>query len=135
MNTINKKLNVKVEWEKSREVLKEAETLLHQKLAAGAIARTYYAAFHAGKALLLTEGLEVRSHEGLGRLLSLHFVKTGILDRHLSRTLSKAQKFREEADYSSEYTFTLDDATLQLQEVKELLTAIEKFLRHKGYLE
>lgn len=90
--------------------------------------RAYYAAFHAGKALLLTEGLEIRSHQALGRLFSLHFVKTGKFSVRHSRILSKAQKYREEADYSSEFVFTLDDANERLQEVREFMTAVDTFL-------
>lgn len=133
MNTANKKLNIAVEWEKSKEVFREAEVLLQQKMAAGALSRAYYAAFHAGKAVLLTEGLEVKSHQALGRLFSLHFVKTGKFDVRYSRILSKAQKYREEADYSSEFVFTQADAEERLKEVKEFLVGVETFLKQAGY--
>ena len=134
MNDKNKKLNVAVEWTKSKEVLEEAKTLLDKRLASGAISRTYYAAFHATTALLLTEGLEVRSHQALGRLFSLHFIKTGKLDVKFSRILSKAQKYREEADYSSEFVFTMSDAEERFQEVSELITTIEVILKEKKYI-
>lgn len=126
MNAANRRLNVKIEWEKAEEALREARVLFEKELPGGAISRAYYAAFHAGKAMLLTEGIEVRSHEALGRLFSLHFVKTKRLDVRYSRILSKAQKFREEADYSSEYTFTPKDAEERLQEVTEFLTTVKK---------
>lgn len=133
MNTVNRRLNIAIEWEKSKEALRAAEVLLQQKLASDAISRAYYAAFHAGQAVLLTEGLEVKSHEALGRLFSLHFIKTGKFDARYSRILSKAQKYREEADYSSEFVFTQEDAEERLKEVKEFLAGVETFLKQAGY--
>ena len=62
MNDINKKLNVSIEWDKAKEAMTEAEVLLEKNLPGGAISRAYYAVFHAGKALLLTECLEAKSH-------------------------------------------------------------------------
>lgn len=133
MNDINKKLNITVEWEKAKEAFKETAVLLDQNLPNGAISRAYYAALHAGRALLLTEGLEIRSHQALGRLFSLHFVKTNKFDVRFSRIISKAQKYREEADYSSEFVFTLEDAKERLQEVSEFFSAVEAYLKETGY--
>lgn len=135
MNDINKKLNISIEWEKAKEAFKEAKVLQGQKLPNGCISRAYYAAFHAGKALLLMEGLETRSHQGLGRLFSLHFVKTGKFDAKFSRILSKAQKYREEADYSSEFVFTMEDANERLKEINEFVGFVENFLKEAGYLD
>lgn len=114
---------------------KEAEILLAENMSEGAISRFYYAAFHAAKALLLTEGLEERSHKGLGRLFSLHFVKSGKIDPKFSRILSHSQKDREEADYLAEYVFTIDDATGRRAEVHEFLRVVEVLLEKSGYLE
>lgn len=134
MNAANRLTNAKNEWEKAQEVLREAKVLLDGKLPGGAISRAYYAAFHAASALLISEGIEVRSHQGLGRMFSLHFIKTGILDSNFSRILSLAQKYREEADYNSEYVFTLDDARTTFQEVEELCGAVESALKKRSVL-
>jgi uncharacterized protein (UPF0332 family) len=61
------------------------------------------------RALLLLKDLEPRSHEGVLRLFSLHFVKTGIFKPGASHILSKMMKFREEADYNPAYLFTEED--------------------------
>lgn len=129
MNDVNRQLNISIEWEKSKEAFKEAKALFDQNLAGGAISRAYYAAFHGGKALLLSLGLEIRSHQALGKLFSLHFVKTQKLDARYSRILSKAQKYREEADYSSEFVFTCQDARERIEEIDEFLKAVENLLK------
>jgi len=134
VNEINKKLNVENEWKKVIEALSEARLLFEKDHPGGSISRAYYAVFHAGRSLLFSEGLETRSHQGLGRLFSLHFVKTGRFDARFSRILSKAQKYREEADYSADYVFTIGDAGERLKEVGEFISAAENFLRAKGFL-
>lgn len=128
-------LNLHAEWKKAGETLKAAEVLLQQRFPSDAVTRAYYAAFHAATALLLTEGLEASSHQALGRLFSLHFVKSGKLDARYSRILSMAQKYREEADYTSEYVFTETDAIECISEVKELMAAAHAFLKQGGFLE
>ncbi|MBI4366004.1 MAG: HEPN domain-containing protein [Deltaproteobacteria bacterium] len=133
MNVQNRKLNVTIEWEKAQEAMREAEVLFAQHLPAGSISRAYYGAFHAGKALLLTEGIEIRSHQALGRLLSLHFVKTGRFDTRFARIVSKTQKFREEADYTAEAVFTDANAAECVQEVKEWLEAVRRYLHQQSY--
>lgn len=129
MNAKNKALNASLEWSKSQRALKAAELLLDQDFPEESIARAYYAAFHAVKALLLTEGLEAKTHRGVGNLFSLHFVRTGKVSPSYSRILSRAQKEREEADYLSAYVFTKEDATTRLKEIKEFLLVVENLLQ------
>ena len=58
--------------------------------------------------ILLTEGLEPRSHTGVANLLGLHFVKTGRLDPDDARLFARLQKYRIEADYSVGFVLTRD---------------------------
>lgn len=63
---------------KAEEKLDVASRLLAQHDFEDAVSRAYYAAFYAAHALLISEGLETRSHRGLVALIGLHFVKTSI---------------------------------------------------------
>lgn len=135
MNVKNKALNISIEWSKSQRALKAAGLLLDQDLPEESIARAYYAAFHAAKALLLTEGLEARTHQGAGNLFSLHFVRSGKIDPLYARILSRAQKEREEADYLSGYVFTKEEAGTRLKEVKDFLSVAENLLKQSGLLQ
>lgn len=134
MNDKNKKINCLAEWSKSQEAFKEAELLLTQKFFGGSLSRSYYAAFHAAKAILMIEGLEAKTHQGVSRLFSLHFIKSKKFDSKLSRIFSHAQKDREEADYCSEYVFTKEDAQKRLEEVKLFITEVESYLKKIDYL-
>lgn len=109
MTTENKNENVEEELRRGKESLEAAEVLAERGLLSDAISRLYYFAFHSARALLYTQGLEPKSHEGLLRLIGMHFVKTGTLSPQDSHILTRLQKYRSEADYNAAYAFTPDD--------------------------
>lgn len=86
------------------------------------------------RALLLTKGLEPKSHEGALRLFSLHFVKQGSFEAKDSHIFSKLMKFRQEADYNPSYTFTRDDFIEFKNEVEEVILKITTYLKERDYL-
>jgi uncharacterized protein (UPF0332 family) len=104
----NKRANITAELARSDESLRAAAVLLDAALLHDAESRIYYAAYHAAVALLLTEGLEPRSHTGVTNLLGLHFVKTGRLNSDDTRLFARLQKYRIEADYSVDFVLTQD---------------------------
>lgn len=85
---------------KAGRFLAATRTLLAAGLAEQATSDAYYAAFHAASALVASAGLEAGTHEGLRRLLALHFVKDGPLPPHAARDLSRLLSDRLLADYA-----------------------------------
>lgn len=106
MTDENKRVNIAAELARCDESLRAARVLVDAGLLHDAESRLYYAADHAAVALLLTQGLEARSHAGVANLLGLHFVKTGRLDSGDARIFARLQKYRVEADYSTEFVLT-----------------------------
>jgi uncharacterized protein (UPF0332 family) len=102
----NKRANIASELARCDQSLEAARVLIEAGLLLDAESRLYYAAYHAALALLLTQGLEPRSHSGVSQLLGLHFVKTGRLDSEDARLFARLQKYRVEADYSAEFVLT-----------------------------
>ena len=80
MTDANKRANVASELGRADESMRAARVLVDAALLHDAESRLYYAIYHAAVALLLTEGLEPRSHAGTASMLGLHFVKTGRMD-------------------------------------------------------
>lgn len=133
MNDENKKLNVAEEIKKAHQAYKDAETLFASGSLEGATSRAYYGAFHMAQAILLTLGLEPKTHQGVARLFSLHFVKAEIIEPKYSQILARAQKYREEADYRHAMIFTPEQTKHMLQEVRGFIEEIERYLRSEGY--
>lgn len=128
MNATNRAANAVLERAKGGAAWEEAQLLFDNAKYDGAVTRAYYAAFHYTCALLLTKGLEARSHQALQRLFHLHFIRTKIFPERIGVLLSHAQKAREEADYYPEVTFSREVAQERLQDVSQFLDTARAFL-------
>ena len=106
-------------------------------LAAGdprlAVARAYYAAFHAAQAALASEGRTAKSHAGTRSLFSEVFVQTERVDRRVARTYGLLMDLRQQADYHVGGTLSraegeraVADAVLFVEAVEALLTGADE---------
>lgn len=134
MTDTNKKKNILEELSRAKECLRGADLLYQNTLYADAVSRLYYYVFHAGRALLLVKGLEPKSHEGTLRLLSMHFVKPGILENQGSHIFARLMKYRAEADYNPSYVFTEADYRDFKKDAEELVKKITDILSKEGLL-
>lgn len=134
MREDNKRRNILEEIQKANKTLEAANLLFDNGFVSDAISKLYYFLLYCIRALLLTRGLEPRSHEGALRLFGLYFVKEGIFEAKSSHTFSKLMKYREEADYNPSYTFTEEDFVEFKKETNELADKIKAYLKQKGYL-
>ena len=121
------------EISRADDALKAADLLAANELFSDAVSRLYYYLLSHVRALLLTVGLEPRSHEGALRLLSLHFIKAGPLPRETAHVFSKLMKFREEADYNASYVFAAEDFHGLRAEALRLVYATGALIRAAGY--
>lgn len=103
------------------EELRAADQLLAAALPRVALARAYFAAFHAARARLFAEGLEPKTHAGVQHLFNLNLIRPGKYEAGISKLLARLQKFREEADYAT--AFVVDDAG-----AREELEAARRFV-------
>ena len=131
----NKKLNIAEEVSLAEKAFKEGGVLLAQELYEGSTSRFYYAAFHLTQAVLLTKGLEARSHKGVLFLFRKHFVEPGAFEPRFSQILARSEKYREEADYRHDMTFSKDLVEQDKTEVREFMDHCLAFLKKSGYLD
>lgn len=94
---------------------------LHQHGRVLALAnRAYYAVFYCACALLLTEGVKTKKHEGARVKFHELFMKTGRIDRAAGQILERNFESRQSADYDME-------AELSETEATELLNGARRF--------
>ena len=74
-----------------------------------AVNRLYYSAFYAANALLLSKGISCETHKGVKSMISLHFVRNGILDIEDAKSLNQLFQNRQSGDYED---FTYCDLEL-----------------------
>ena len=101
----DRKILVRLQMEKARTFLAQADEMYRQKYWDIASNRYYYACFHAVQALLIHNGLSVRTHDGLITAFGLHFVKTGKVESRLGAFLSRMEQLREKGDYIANSPF------------------------------
>ncbi|MFB6245544.1 MAG: HEPN domain-containing protein [Candidatus Nanohaloarchaea archaeon] len=115
---MNQEIEDKLEFAEER--LSTARLLLENDRLEDAVSRSYYAMFHAAKALLLEKGSAPKTHNGvaseLGQLYRLE------LGKDMTREYSRIQEKREKADYG-------ELVDISVEEAEGVLESAEKFLR------
>ena len=95
--------------ERAYETLKEADVLRREGYFNTAITRLYYACYYACSALLVHNGISASTHEGVKRMLGIHFVLPGILSREHNKTFCRLFEMRHSNDYDD---FVFSDGPL-----------------------
>jgi uncharacterized protein (UPF0332 family) len=133
MTESNRIRNVADEVTRADQALRAAEALLSLGLHADAVSRAYYAAFHLVRALLLTRGVEPRSHQGAIHLLNVELVRPGQFPASHNRLLAGLQRQRENADYDAAVVFTAEDAQAAVEDARAFAVDARAALHRWGY--
>ena len=128
MNQNNRERNIADELARAERAFQALEVLVDHGFVNDAVSKLYYAFLYLVRALLLTQGLEVRSQEGALRMLGQYFVKDGPLDRRATQLFAKLMKYREEADYNPTFDFAAEDLPGLRREVDEVSARIRALL-------
>jgi len=85
---------------RGNEALAAARHLLAADFYNDAVSRAYYAAFHWARALLVSRGIEAKTHRGVIQLFHLHFVQEGLISEEAAGHLARLETYRELSDYN-----------------------------------
>jgi len=107
----------------------EARHLLAGGFHRATVVRSYYAAFHASRALLLAKGIDPKTHEGVRRMLGLHCVLSGELSAAEADLVAKLAYEREASDYAIDRAVTAEEAGGAIGQAAGFL---ERALRARG---
>jgi hypothetical protein len=124
------KLNKKIEklLEKADKKFKVAQNLFKDGSFDDSISRAYYAMYQVATALLLTKDIVCKTHSGLLQMFSLHFIKTGIMDKRYFDMLAAAKDLRENGDYEAFFVARSEDAEETLENAKEFIEEAKRIL-------
>lgn len=94
------------------------------------ISLSYYAAYNAAGAALASKGLVAESHKGTETLLTLHFIRTGLIDDKFKGLLGGGHQARLQADYPDPdaVPFTREKAEHWFTRSQEFVNVIEASL-------
>ena len=108
--------------------LKAANVLFQDSLFEDALSRSYYVILHAARAILLAEGIRVKSHKAVRRLFGQHIIKTGKLDSRYAAILAEEQDDRYLADYDVIFIPEKERVEQRITDADKFLKTIKKFL-------
>jgi uncharacterized protein (UPF0332 family) len=112
----------------AKETLNAARSLAKDGYWNSVINRLYYVCFYAISALLYKYDLSPRSHSGIKHQFTLHFIKTGLIDKKLARVYVELFDYRQEGDYADFVDFDKDKTMPLFGPVEELLQKIENLV-------
>ncbi len=99
-----------------------------------AVNRSYYAIFHAIRAINSLNGFDSRKHSGVISYFNKNFVKSGLLSVEMSKIVGSAIRVREKADYDDFYMLSIEDTREQVEAATEFLVEVEKYLLEVGVI-
>ena len=114
--------------EKAYNTLKEAEDIIDTKHWNLAIQRLYYACFYMASALLMSRGINARTHNGVVGQLGQNFVSKGFLTKDEGRLYSRLLQNRITGDYNDFFDFTREDVAPLLEPTRNLLIKIDELI-------
>lgn len=109
---------------KAYRLLHEVDILIENELWNSTINRMYYACFHAVSALLIKNGIEVKSHMGVRQAFGLHFVKAGKVPLEYDRIFSRIYDKRQSGDYDDFIDFTRDEVEKLYPQIKSFIIIV-----------
>lgn len=107
---------------KSWSTFNDARTLADAQSWNSSVNRLYYACFYAVLALFSKHDISSHSHSGVKTMLSLKFIKPGLLEKDLGILYSDLFDFRQKGDYGDFFDF--DENT-----VRPLFPLVERFVK------
>jgi uncharacterized protein (UPF0332 family) len=118
-------------FEKASEDLRASRINLENNLIKASINRSYYAIFHAIRAVNTINEFDSKKHSGVIAHFNQFFVHTGKFEKEMYSIITYAYKIREKSDYDDFYIAIKEDAEQQLKNAELFLEKIKDYLEIK----
>lgn len=117
--------------EHSLECLNASKKLLESGNYKSAANRSYYAVFHAMRAVLAFDETDMKHHSGIIAEFRRLYIKTEIFNRQLSTIISVLFDIRTESDYDDFFVISKQEVVEQISNAEFFVTEIQKYLSAK----
>ena len=114
--------------QRAEEMLLAAEDNLRIGQYKTSLNRSYYAVFHAMRALNILKGFDSSKHSGVIAFFNKEYLKTELLDRKLSVIIKNSSFLREKSDYDDFFIASKKDAEMQVEDAEKFMQAVRKYL-------
>jgi uncharacterized protein (UPF0332 family) len=111
------------------ETIEEVETHIANGFWNTAINRMYYACFYAVGALLVKKGIDTSSHSGSRLQFGQLFIKTGLIDREISKIYSDLFEKRHKGDYNDFFDYDKETVDRLYPKAKLFIKIIDEYIK------
>ena len=110
------------------ECLSAARNLLETENYKSAANRSYYAVFHAMRAVLAFDEIGMKHHSGIISEFRCRYIKTGIFETRMSEIISVLFDVRTDSDYDDFFVISKADTAVQIENAAYFVDRIELYL-------
>jgi len=114
--------------EKAHNTLGEIPFLIEKDMLSTAVNRLYYSCFYAAYALLISRKIVTKTHNGVIRMLALHFTKTEKLSLELNDFYIELFDHRNSSDYADFIYFDKETVEELYKQAIVFVDTIEKLI-------
>ena len=93
--------------------------------------RSYYAVFHAMRAVLAYDDTKKTKHSGIISDFRKLYIKTGIFDSEMSDIISNLFDIRTNSDYNDFFVVAKEDVKKQVAGAERFVKAVKQYLCNK----
>ena len=116
-----------VRLEHAKECLGAAKSLQNSENYKSAANRSYYAIFHAMRAVLAFDGIDMKHHSGVISEFRKLYIKTNIFDIKLSQIISVLFDIRTESDYDDFFIISKSEVQEQIENAEYFLNRVKTY--------
>lgn len=115
--------------DKAKEDLDTAKVNLENNKISQSVNRSYYAMFHAVRALLAIECFDSKKHSAIISHFNQYYIATDKIDKIYFKMLVEAFDVRNKSDYQDFYIISKQDGETQLNNASKFIAIIDKYIK------
>lgn len=127
---MNERLCRRRGWNTQLNAFPRQETYLKQGIISAAN-RSYYAVFHAMRAVLAFDEIDMKRHSGVISEFRRRYIKTGIFETRMSEIISVLFDVRTDSDYDDFFVISKADTAAQIENAAYFVDRIAVYLKSK----
>ena len=93
--------------------------------------RSYYAVFHAMRAVLAYDHIDAKKHSGIIAEFRRLYIKTNVFDKEMSDTITNLFDIRTNSDYDDFFIIVKEDVEEQVAGAEKFVLQIKQYLENK----
>lgn len=114
--------------EKSKQDLETAKINFEHNMLTQSINRSYYAAFHALRALLAYDCFDSKKHSSILGYFNKNYIANKKIEQEYYRIIASAFDIRTKSDYQDFYIVGKDETKKQLINAEKFINMIENYI-------